>query len=90
MGVLRLFPPTLKLGRFAIIKAHRGTGAGKRLMELTEDFVRSGQGKSGALLKESGEWKTGKARIQCSSQKEARKFYERVRKRLVRSELAQS
>lgn len=78
VGVVRLFPPTLKLGRLAIVKSQRGTGAGKQFMNLIESFICSGQGKSGNLLKQTGEWEIGKATIQCSSQKEARPFYEKV------------
>ena len=48
-------------------------------MELIEAFICSGQGECGALLKQTGEWEIGKTTIQCSSQKEARAFYEKVR-----------
>ncbi|GJN92176.1 hypothetical protein Rhopal_005206-T1 [Rhodotorula paludigena] len=73
VGTLRFYPPKLKLGRVAVHKAFRGTGAGKRLCEALEEHVRERRGKTGDVLR-------GKdvVVIQAHAQKIAEKFYTKI------------
>jgi GNAT superfamily N-acetyltransferase len=67
------FPPRSKLGRVAIIKSTRGTGAGRILCEALEEHVRERRGKAADVTR-------GKSSIEllAYSQKIAEGFYAKM------------
>lgn len=67
------FPPRSKLGRVAIIKSMRGTGAGRILCEALEEHVRERRGKAADVTR-------GKSSIEllAYSQKIAEGFYAKM------------
>ncbi|KWU42604.1 acyl-CoA N-acyltransferase [Rhodotorula sp. JG-1b] len=73
VGTLRWFPPRSKLGRVAIIKSTRGTGAGRILCEALEEHVRERRGKAADVTR-------GKSSIEllAYSQKIAEGFYAKM------------
>lgn len=75
MGTIRFHPPTGKLGRLAVLKAHRGTGAGRLLVEALEDHVAKGRAKGGVYARERG---LKEVEVEAMAQHQAQGFYERV------------
>ncbi|BGP52457.1 hypothetical protein JCM8202v2_000011 [Rhodotorula sphaerocarpa] len=73
VGTLRWFPPRSKLGRVAIIKPYRGTGAGRILCSALEEHVRERRGKAADVTR-------GKTSLELMaySQKIAEGFYTKM------------
>ncbi|KAM0748059.1 acyl-CoA N-acyltransferase [Meredithblackwellia eburnea MCA 4105] len=74
IGTIRYWAPGAKLGRLAVVKAGRGVGAGRYLVQAMEEHVvgRKG-GKAGEQHKDDKE-----VTIHANSQAYAQKFYEKM------------
>lgn len=74
-GTIRYHPPTGKLGRVAVLQQHRGTGAGKVLVEALEEHVRKGKGKGGEWARERG---VSSVLVEAMAQWQTETFYKKV------------
>lgn len=74
------------MGRVALLKEHRGTGAGKLLVEGLEEHVKSGRGKGGDWAREKG---LKEVLVESMAQWQTEPFYKKV-SREVGAELAMS
>lgn len=75
MGTIRYHPPSGKLGRLAVRKLYRGTGAGRILVDALEEHVKLRRGRGGEYAKEHGQ---KEVLVEASAQHQAQGFYERV------------
>lgn len=74
IGTIRFYAPLSKLGRLALLKPARGTGAGQKLVEHMIEHVRTRCGKAGNF---SRVHKVAQVEIVANAQVYAKGFYEK-------------